>query len=193
MGNSFSVWWRHKFGLQAAPTQLSDAERAALVRHAAGRRRAVEIGVYFGASTALLREALAPDGELVGIDPFFPGRLGVSFQKMAAKNEIARRRGAAVRLVRALSQVAGKTWETPIDFLFIDADHSWAGIDGDWKGFAGWVEPGGLVALHDSFPIAGRPPLDSVRYFAEVVAKDERFEQIDRVDTLAVLRRRGAS
>jgi predicted O-methyltransferase YrrM len=190
MASTLGIWLRHRLGLQAALTQLTDAERAALAKHAAGKKRLLEIGVYFGASTGLLRRSMDPAGELAGIDPFFPGRTGVSFQKWAALNEIARHRNGRFRLVQRLSQDAAKDWREPLDFLFIDAVHTWAGVEADWQGFAKWVEPGGIAALHDSFPRPGQPDLDSVRYYAEVVAHDGRFEQIDRVDTLAVLRRK---
>jgi hypothetical protein len=51
------------------------------------------------------------------------------------------------------------------------------------------VASGGAVALHDSRSVAGRPDLDSVRYTREVIARDPRFEVVDEVDSLTVLRR----
>jgi predicted O-methyltransferase YrrM len=37
----------------------------------------------------------------------------------------------------------------PVDFLFIDGDHSEAGVSADWRDYRGLVRPGGLVAFHD--------------------------------------------
>jgi predicted O-methyltransferase YrrM len=186
---AFKVWFGHRFAGRPAPSQLTDAERAALAKHAAGRRRIVEIGVYFGASTNLLRRAMAPGGEIVGVDPFFRGRLGLPFQRWVAAHELAKSANGSARLVEALSHDAAKGWTGPIDFLFIDADHSWDGILRDWTDWSKFVEPGGVVALHDALPLPGRTLYDSARYYADVVAHDPRFETVETADSLAVLRR----
>jgi predicted O-methyltransferase YrrM len=186
---SFKTWFGCRFAGKKPPSQLSDAERTALAKHAAGRKRIVEIGVYFGASTKLLRSVMAPDGEIVGIDPFFRGRLGVPFQKWVAKREVAKPANGSARLIKAFSQDAVRTWTAPIDFLFIDADHTWKGIDRDWNDWSKFIQPGGIVALHDSFSLPGRPDEDSVRYYAERIAKDSRFKEVERADSLAVVKR----
>jgi predicted O-methyltransferase YrrM len=186
---SFKVWFGSRFAGKPVPSQLSEVERKTLAKHAAGRKRLVEIGVYFGASTKLLRSVMAPTGEIVGVDPFFRGRLGVPFQKWTAERQLAKSAVGVARLIDAFSHDAAKTWTTHIDFLFIDADHTWEGIDRDWNDWSKFIEPGGIVALHDSFSLANRPDEDSVRYYAEVIAKDPRFEEIDRADSLAVVRR----
>ena len=52
------------------------------------------------------------------------------------------------------------------------------------------MESGGIVALHDSRSVSGRPDLGSVRYTEEVILKDDRFQPIDEVDTLTIIQRR---
>ena len=47
----------------------------------------------------------------------------------------------------------------------------------------------GVVALHDSRSTPGNADLDSVRFTTDVVRQDPRFEVIDEVDSLTVLRR----
>jgi predicted O-methyltransferase YrrM len=188
---SFKIWFGHRFADRPAPSQLTDAERAALAKHAAGRKRIVEIGVYFGASTRLLRSVMDSNGAITGIDPFFSGRLGIPFQKFVADRELAKETKGRGQLIRAFSHEAVKEWKQPIDFLFIDADHSWNGIDRDWLGWSKFIEPGGIVALHDALPASGRPDYDSVRYFDERIATDPRFERIDSADSLAVVKRVG--
>ena len=188
-GSSAARFILHAVGLARGVSQVSDAERACLARHAAGRRRLVEIGVLHGVTTALLRGAMAEDGVVTGIDPHPAGRLGVSFERWIALREIARSpRGRAV-LVRATGAAAAAAWREPIDFLFVDGDHAWAGIDADWRGWSGHVAPGGVVALHDSRSVAERADLDSVRYTREVVLRDPRFREIDAVESLMVLER----
>ena len=106
----------------------------------------LQIGVMHGATTGLLRSVMHLEGTITGVDPHRPGRLGVSFERMIARREIARHpRGRAV-LLRMPSAAAAERWTAPIDFLFIDGDHSWGGIDRDWRDWAGFVVPRGRVA-----------------------------------------------
>jgi predicted O-methyltransferase YrrM len=187
-GSAFR-WLRYRLGWTPADTQTTGAERACLMKHAAGRRSLVEIGVMHGANTALLRGVMDPGGTITGIDPHPPGRLGVSFERWIARREIGRYpRGRAV-LLRQWSHEAIRSWSDPIDFLFIDGDHSWAGIERDWQGWSRHVVPGGVVALHDSRPVPGRPAHDSIRYTQEVVLRDPRFTVIAEVESLTVLER----
>ena len=182
-------WVRYRLGLLHADTQTTEAERSCLVRHASGRRNIVELGVMHGATTALLRSVVAPDGVVTGIDPHLPGRLGVSFERLVAAREVSRRpRGRAV-LLRQRSDEAVRAWSTPIDFLFIDADHAWDAVARDWREWTPHVATGGLVALHDSRSVWWREDLDSVRFTREVVLTDPRFSVEETVDSLTVLKR----
>ena len=45
---------------------------------------------------------------------------------------------------------AAAEWSTPIDLLFIDGDHTLAGVTNDFTLFGKWMAPDGLVAFHDT-------------------------------------------
>lgn len=142
-----------------------------------------------GVTTGLLRSVMAADGTITGIDPHEPGRLGVSFERLTASREISRHhRGRAV-LLRTRSSDAATAWTSPIDFLFIDADHTWSGIERDWRDWLPHVVAGGIVALHDSHPMPGREDLDTVRFTDEVVRRDPRVRQLEIVDSLTIVER----
>ena len=190
IGRSPWTWLLIRAGLRSPDTQTSAAERRCLERHAAGRRQIVEIGVYHGANTALFRRVVDEGGEVIGIDPHPAGRLGVSFERWIAEHQLSRVRRARARLVRQYSHDAAAHWTRPIDFLFIDGDHSWNAIARDWADWTPHIAPGGLIALHDSRSLAGRPDLDSVRFTTDVVLTDSRFEAIDTAESLTVFRRR---
>ena len=183
-------WMLHALRLRPAHTQTTPAERNCLARHATGRRNLVEIGVMHGASTRVLCGAMAPDGVLTAIDPFPAGRLGWSFEFAIARREVARAPSRQVVWMRQRSELAAEQWRGEIDFLFIDGDHSWRGIDRDWTAWSPFVKPEGLVLLHDSRSMPGRESHDSVRYTDDVIRADRRFDEVDAVDTLTVLRRR---
>src|SRR5918997_2210563 len=116
----FLLW---NLGLRPAETQTSEAERACLARHAAGRSRLVEVGVWHGVTTRRLREAMAPEGVLVGVDPYPRGRLGFSAQRFIARREVGRVRNGAVRWTRKTGVEAAREHERrgegAVDFVFI--------------------------------------------------------------------------
>lgn len=182
-------------GLAHAETQTTEAERECLARHAAGRRRVVEIGVWHGVTTKRLRQAMAPNGELLAVDPFPRGRLGFSAQRLIARREVSRVANGSVRWVRATGYEAGQayaaTGKPPVDLVFIDGDHSYGGLSADWLAWSPVIAPGGIVALHDSRSTPQRPIEDagSVRFTNAVILRDTRFTVVDVVDSLTVLAR----
>jgi predicted O-methyltransferase YrrM len=182
-------WLKYALGLVPADTQITPAERECLVRYARGRSSIVELGVMHGATTALFRQAMAPDGTVFGVDPHPPGRLGVSFERLTARRELDRYPRGQATLIRKTSAEAASAWTQPIDLLFVDADHSWAAIERDWRDWVPHVVPGGIIALHDSHPVAGRPALDSVRFTEQVVLHDPRVRRVEVVDSLTILER----
>jgi predicted O-methyltransferase YrrM len=187
--------WRLR--LVPASTQTTRAERDALAEHCAGRKRVVEVGVWHGVTTKRLRAAMAGSGELWAVDPYPVGRLGVSFQRMVAHAEVDSVEHARVRWVEATGAQAAEIWKRegqgPLDFIFIDGDHTWEGISSDWTAWSGLVAPGGLVALHDSRSTPTRKIDDagSARFTREVILKDPAFRVRREVDSLTIVERTG--
>jgi predicted O-methyltransferase YrrM len=183
-------------GLAAAQTQTTDAERRCLARHARGARRLVELGVWHGVTTTLLRSVMAPDGALWAVDPFQPGRLWFSAQRLIARREVARHRNGSVHWLRTDAVAAATRYresgEPPLDFVFIDADHSYEAVVADWRAWSDLVGPGGVVCLHDSRSTETRSIDDagSVAATRDAVLTDDRFDLVDTVDSLTVVRRR---
>jgi predicted O-methyltransferase YrrM len=177
-------------GLAPATTQTTCAERDCLARYAAGRRRLVEIGVWHGVTTRRLRAAMHPNGVLSAVDPFPVGRLGFSVQQHIAHREVSGVANGHVAWLRTTGSDAARDHE-PVDFVFIDGDHSEAGLLADWRAWSPLVEHGGIVALHDSRSTPKRPIDDagSVKVTNEVILRDERFAVVDAVDSLTVLQK----
>jgi predicted O-methyltransferase YrrM len=178
-------------GLAPAATQTTNAERDCLARHAAGRRRLVEIGVWHGVTTKRLRAAMSPTGVLSAVDPFPVGRLGFSVQQHIAHREVGALTNGQVAWLRTTGAAAARD-HAPVDFVFIDGDHSEEGLLADWRAWSPLVEPGGIVALHDSRSTPERPIDDagSVKVTNEVILRDRQFALLDAVDSLTVLQKR---
>jgi len=184
--------WR--LGLWEPQTQTTVAERAAVAQHATGKHRLAEIGVFNGVTTVEIRKAMSPAGLLWAIDPFPPGKLGYNIDETISRSVISKVKNGQVEVVKLTGQDAAIRYRQeqrePVEFLFIDGDHSWAGIEADWTQWSPLIAQAGIVALHDSRSTPEHPStLDSVRYTQDVIRPDPRFELIDEVDSLSVFRR----
>lgn len=93
----------------------------------------VEIGTFMGGSAALLAQTgntvYTVDKEILCYETLskFPN----------------------IKMVEGDSVVVAGVWTTPIDFLFIDADHTYEGARADLRAWLPHVKPGGIVVFHD--------------------------------------------
>jgi len=181
---------RWTIGLAQAHTQTTEAERACLARHASGRRALVEIGVFEGVTTRVLRGVMAEDGVLYAVDPFPTGRLGVSLHERIARHEVSKSARGRVEWLRTTGTDAAhdpRLADVAVDFMFVDGDHSWDGIAGDWHAWRDKIAPGGIMAFHDS---RETPGAGSQEFTEQVITRDPGFEVIDTEKTVTVIRRR---
>jgi MMP 1-O-methyltransferase len=144
-------------GLIPPRTMHTEGEAGLFGELARGRRQVVEIGVYEGSSTLVLAEHLPSDAVLHLIDPFsddaglFAGWRGSAWATRRVVDRAVRRHGGpTLRWHVERSQDAGRRWVTPVDLVFIDGDHSQEACREDWDLFSPWVEPGGVVVIHDA-------------------------------------------
>lgn len=183
-------------GLAHPETQVTARERECLLDNAAGTKLAAEIGVWHGVTTSALRKVMDARGTLYAIDPFPAGRMGFSIQRWIACREVRKSTGAEVRFVRRTGVDAATTFVADgildFDFVFIDGDHSFEGLGGDWGHWSKLIRAGGCIALHDSRSSASRDieSAGSVRFTKEVILKDAGFEVASEAETLTVMRRK---
>jgi predicted O-methyltransferase YrrM len=148
-------------GLIPPRTMHSSDDARVLLDAARGARRVVEIGVYEGASSVALCQALQAGSELHLIDPFgaHPDALpsGWGATEWATRRTVARALRArgdgapAVHWHVAMSHDVAAAWSgSEIDLLFIDGDHSEAGCELDWSSWQRFLAPGGRVVFHDA-------------------------------------------
>ena len=67
--------------------------------------------------------------------------------------------------VLTLGEVKEVIGETPVDFLFIDGDHTYEGAKKDFEMYSQLVAPGGVIALHDICDHSTSFPTCQVRRF----------------------------
>lgn len=90
------------------------------------------------------------------------------------------------------SATVARYWHTPLALLFIDGGHGEEPAHRDYESWTPWVEPDGLLLIHDVFPDpaeGGRPPFE---IYCRAVESGEFVEE-RAVGSLRVLRRIVAS
>lgn len=181
--------------LRGVIAEHSEAEELALQRYAKGRKSLVEIGVAEGASALALRRVADSSGVVYLIDPYPSGRIpGLNLTKVCAQQNLRQCGNATVRFLQHFSHNASKTWSTPVDFLFIDGDHSYTACMKDWQEWSPYVEKGGVVAFHDARVFSGgwtREDWGPVKVVNELFMNGENsdWQLVDEVDSLVVVRR----
>jgi predicted O-methyltransferase YrrM len=119
----------------------------------------VELGSWRGASAIALTRTIQPwGGTLYCIDTWAGqvngSRGGTLPVKPAmvlecASNLVAAGVAARTRLIVAPTEAAAAAWSGPIDFLYIDADHTEASVRADLEAWWPHLRPGGLIAGDD--------------------------------------------
>lgn len=189
----FLLW---SLGLRRTQSSTTLNERETLYAFAKGKRRVVEIGVWQGLNTEKFRRIMAPDGILYAVDPFPRGRLGFSSVKAIARSNVAKSNNGNIVWMECLGSEAAALYkarnEGPVDFIFIDGDHTYDGIKGDWDAWMPLVAAGGIVSLHDSAvseKTFATSQTGSVIFTEEMIKTDPRFRTLRQTDSLTVLER----
>ncbi|MDA1259855.1 MAG: class I SAM-dependent methyltransferase [Planctomycetota bacterium] len=118
----------------------------------------LEIGSFRGLSTTILAHSvrLAGGRRVVAVDPLTlpastdyrpadAGELPAQFRRTLEENGVA----DDVEFHRMRSGELARNWHRPLRLLWIDGDHSGDGARADVADFARFVQPGGVIALHD--------------------------------------------
>ncbi len=124
--------------------------------------RVLEVGTANGGTFFVWCQLAATDALLTSID--LPGGIhggGYPAWKTPLYRSFARQ-GQRTVFLRADSHredtrrtVEGILAGEPVDFLFIDGDHTYDGVRRDFDNYSRLVRPGGMIALHDICPHTG--------------------------------------
>lgn len=127
------------------PAQMTPRERLLLfaLARASCPKRVLEIGSCEGGSTLLLHRALEPSAALVVIEPT-PRWTADTRGELEPRTVLVEGRSPAA-LPLASHRAGGH-----FDFVFVDGDHTAAGVEGDLIGITTYLEPGATVLLHDA-------------------------------------------
>ena len=123
----------------------------------------VEIGTCNGGTLFLFCQVADPTATIVSIDlPGGPFGGGYPAWKIPLYKSFARYPTQRIHLLRAdshnpntLRKVREILTGKPLDFLFIDGDHTYEGVKRDFEMYSPLVRKGGVIAFHD---IVEHPP-----------------------------------
>jgi predicted O-methyltransferase YrrM len=93
-----------------------------------------------------------------------------------------------VTAVVGKSATVARWWTTPLALLFIDGGHAAEHCIADYSGWARFVQPDGLLAIHDVFPDpadGGQAPYEHIY----LPALRDGFVEVRQVGSLRVLKR----
>ena len=98
-----------------------------------------------------------------------------SFSLSSQKLYLLRENSHSASALEHVKEIIGTA---PIDFLFIDGDHTYEGVKKDFEMYSLLVKEGGIIAFHD---IAEHPPEKNcdVRRFWEEIKKEDSEEFIE--------------
>ncbi len=121
--------------------------------------RILEIGTKYGGTLFLFGRTALPNATMISVDlPEGDSGGGVPTWKIPLYEAFATGR-QTVHLVRGnshsastLNRVVALLAGRPLDFLFIDGDHSYQGVLRDFQMYSPFVRKEGLVAFHDIVP-----------------------------------------
>lgn len=134
----------------------------------------LELGLFLGGTTYVWARGLPSTEQVVAVDqPVWPERVLDRRRELFPTFDATTTIGVVYGDSHAASTVerVATTLDVPVDLLFVDGDHSYAGVREDFETYRDLVGEDGIVAFHDI-----------ARHAADHAEKRER---LDRVDDLA--------
>jgi cephalosporin hydroxylase len=150
----------------------------------------MEIGTAWGGTLSAWSQVAAEDALIVSVDlPYkqlggrTPDQHVALLQTYVQPTQRFRYLLEDSHSKETLKKVANELGGKPVDFLFIDGDHSYAGVKADFEMYSTLVRPGGLIGFHDVSPPHPRQPREMVhevwKFWREIEPKYKHWKFID--------------
>lgn len=185
--NALIHFFRFLVGVDSPHSQVTDDELQLLLKYSRTSMTIVELGSYEGRTASALAECTP--GCVYSIDTFKRGRLGICYGEYIAKIHAKRKNLKNIYFIKGFSYNFSYLVPDLLDFLFIDADHSYDAVKKDWLEWYPKMVNGGVIALHDC-KIAKNSTkyLGSMQFYDNDIPKITTVKEIDSVDSLVLFR-----
>lgn len=148
----------------------------------------LEIGTCHGGTLYLWCQAATPDATIISLD-LPAGKYGGGYHATREKlYKLFATPGQSLHLLRGDSHmpesfkaVQAILKGRPVDFLFIDGDHSYNGVKKDFEQYSPLVRKGGLIAFHDIAPREATTGIDVARFWAEIKHSHNTLEFLNQL------------
>jgi predicted O-methyltransferase YrrM len=110
-----------------------------------------------------------------------------TFKEFRRTIEMAKLEETVVPIV-SRSEVAARSWATPLSLVFIDGGHSYEAVYTDYNCWARHIIPDGYLLVHDIFPDpekGGQAPY----HIYKLAISSGLFQELPMIKTLGVLKR----
>jgi cephalosporin hydroxylase len=141
----------------------------------AAPRRSLEIGTFRGGTLFLLCVFSPSDAHIISLDLPGGGFGGGYSSSKIPLFKCFTRGHQNLRLVRADShlpetkaRILKLLGDEPLDFLFIDGDHSYDGVKRDFEMYSPLVRPGGIIAFHDIVEHSREQECEVAKFWEEI-------------------------
>ena len=144
-------------------------------------RTVLEIGTEKGGTALLWAKLVDPRrGRIYCVDRSFSGE--AVYQKHPLKDRITEIEGDshAEKTIEAVKEIISQNGG-PVDFAFIDGDHTYQGVKADFADYSELVRPGGWIAFHDILDTEFQRQQNChvARFWKEMKGRYNHFEIID--------------
>jgi hypothetical protein len=175
-------------------TQTSANEQKSMLKYVQHANAIAEIGVFEGFNTRNFALNSPGDAVIYAIDPFIKGFFGLCYGKLIAQNDWKKNKiKNKIKVVQGLSWDVASFIREPLDFIFIDGDHSFDAVTKDFELYSQKLSPTGTIAFHDSriFP-KGWTGLEwePVQFIDKVIRQDKGWEIVEETDSIVFIQRR---
>jgi predicted O-methyltransferase YrrM len=159
------------------------------ILQASAPKRSLEIGTNYGGTLFLLCTLSPPDAKIISLDlPSGQFGGGYPLRKIPLFRRFARA-GQKLHLLRAdshsietkervLQILDGKQ----LDYLFLDGDHTYAGVQRDFEMYSPLVRSGGIIAFHDITTYRPESKCEVAKFWSEVKNHYSHYEIIENLD-----------
>ena len=178
--NEFLTLWNtpagnNHEGLSSSPygfwTQQDERELWFLIEEVLkiAPKNILEIGSSHGGTLIFWDRIVALGGKIVSVD--YNTNHGITLDFSNAQSDITflRRDSHDQKTLEAVQSV----FDSDVDFLFIDGDHTYEGVKQDYEMYSPLVRVGGLIGFHD---VAYDSEIQVNRYFKEIDATKNRID-----------------
>ncbi|MEM7816503.1 MAG: class I SAM-dependent methyltransferase [Candidatus Aenigmatarchaeota archaeon] len=162
----------------------------------------LEIGSWVGKSSVVLAKAVKrKKGVLYCIDPFDASGDSFSKENYSIKNFNLKEKFLSnikkskvekyVKIIAKKSQDALKEWNNSVDFIFIDADHSYSNVKEDFVCWSKFLKVGGYIAFHDAKEDLKAKQLNGgvPRLIKEEILNNPNWQRVIFIDSLFVAKK----